>query len=400
MHEFLRSLARPAETKIVLLSMDGLGGLPREPGGGTELETAKKPNLDALAARSALGLLDPVAPGVTPGSGPGHLALFGFDPEKHNVGRGMLSAFGIGFDVQPGDVAFRGNFATIGADGKLTDRRAGRLATAKCAELAGELERKIPEINGVRVFVRPEKDYRFVLAFRGPGLGSDVTDTDPQKEGAAILEAHGSDPTARLANEFTRRSLEVLRNRVPANAVLLRGCERRPDLPSLAELYGIRPAAVATYPMYRGLARLVGMEILKTSEEEDLDLLARVLAENWSRFDFFFVHVKKTDSAGEDGDFDRKVHVVEDVDRRLIPKILALSPDVFALSSDHSTPAVMKAHSWHPVPLLLGSRGVRSTGEARFGETACARGTLGRMPSSRLMSLLLAHAGRLSKFGA
>lgn len=401
--DVLREIVQKTESKIVLLVIDGLGGLPREPGGTTELEAARKPNMNALARRSDLGLLDMVATGVTPGSGAGHLALFGYDPVRYQIGRGVLSAVGIGFDVGPDDLCVRGNFCTLDDRGVVVDRRAGRMPTSLGRELCALLESKIPELSGAKVFVRPEKEYRFVLVFRKAGLGDNITDTDPQKEGRLPLPARGGDPAsaegAALCNAFVQRAGELLKGRAPANGILLRGYAKLPNLEDFQKRYRLTPAVVGTYPMYRGLAKLVGMDVLPTSEEEDLPTLARVLKEHWGRYDFFFIHVKKADSYGEDGDFDKKVQVIEKVDAVLLPAILDLGPDVLAITGDHSTPAVLKAHSWHPVPVLVAGRAARPTA-AEFGETECARGSLGRLPATDLMGLLLANAGKLAKFGA
>lgn len=401
--DVLREIVQKTDSKIVLLVIDGLGGLPKEAGGKTELETADKPNMNALAQRSQLGLIDMVATGVTPGSGAGHLALFGYDPVKYQIGRGVLSAVGIGFEVGPDDLCVRGNFCTLDQRGIVTDRRAGRMPTELGKELCALLESKIPEVSGAKVFVRPEKEYRFVLVFRKAGLGDNITDTDPQKEGKAPLPAKGADPAseqgAALCNAFAQRAGEVLKGRRPANGVLLRGYAKLPNLDGFQKKYLLTPAVVGTYPMYRGLAKLVGMDVLPTSEEEDFPTLARVLKEHWARYDFFFVHVKKADSHGEDGNFEKKVEVIEKVDKLLVPAILELKPDVLAITGDHSTPSVMKAHSWHPVPLLVAARPGRGA-PAEFGETEGARGSLGRMPATSLMGLLLANAGKLAKFGA
>jgi 2,3-bisphosphoglycerate-independent phosphoglycerate mutase len=401
--EILQSLSQPSPSKIVLLVMDGLGGLPREPGGRTELETARRPNMNALARTASLGLIDMVGSGITPGSGAGHLALFGYDPIEHQIGRGVLSALGIGMDVSAQDVCIRGNFCTLAEDGTIADRRAGRIPTAEAARLCEILGSAIPHIEDAQVAVVPEKEYRFVLRFRGPGLDGRVADTDPQKEGRRPLKAAAEVPeakkTARLADIFAALAGQALKGRKPANGVLLRGFDTYPKIATLRELYGLNAACVGTYPMYRGLAKLVGMEVLTTSEEEDFATLARVLREAWPTFDYFFIHVKKTDSYGEDGNFEKKVEVIERVDAALVPAIVELGPGVLAIAGDHSTPAVVKGHSWHPVPLLLSSPFCRG-GESEYGETACARGALGRFPAVELMSHLLAHSGRLAKFGA
>ncbi len=395
-------LVVPAQTKIAMIVMDGLGGLPMEPGGKTELESARKPNLDALAAQSALGLAYPVAPGITPGSGPGHLGIFGYDPVQFEIGRGVLEALGIDFDLGPNDVAARGNFCTVDAAGRLTDRRAGRIETELNVELV-KLLRTI-KLPGVKVFVETVKDYRFVLVLRGRGLGDALTETDPQRLGVQPLrvEAHRRDVaskrTARLVNNFVAQAKKLLAEKQPANMVLLRGFAKRPTIPSYDQVFGLRAAAIAVYPMYRGLAKLLGMKTLPVPGETIADEFG-ALEKNWNDFDFFYLHVKKTDSAGEDGDFARKAHVIEELDAQL-PRLMELEPDVVIIGGDHSTPSLLKAHSWHPVPVMLYSKHVRADGISEYGERACARGSLGRLLSKDLMPIALANAGRLNKFGA
>ncbi len=393
-------LVVPAQTKIAMIVMDGLGGLPMEPGGKTELESARKPNLDALAAQSALGLADPVAPGITPGSGPGHLGIFGYDPMVYEIGRGVLEALGIDFDLGPNDVAARGNFCAVDAAGNLTDRRAGRIATELNVELV-KLLRTI-QLDGVQVFVETVKDYRFVLVLRGAGLGDALTETDPQRLGVPALPVRAHQPdaeqTALLANQFVDQARKLLADKHPANMVLLRGFAKRPAIPSYQDVFDLRAAAIAVYPMYRGLSKLLGMKTLAVPGETIADEFT-VLEKNWNDFDFFYLHVKKTDSAGEDGDFARKAHVIEELDAQL-PRLLALKPDVVIVGGDHSTPALLKSHSWHPVPVMLYSKFVRADGIAEYGEHACTRGSLGRLRSRELMPIALANAGRLTKFGA
>lgn len=397
--ELLKELSQKTPTKILLVVCDGLGGLPDPTTGRTELETARTPNLDRLARGSSLGLATPVAAGITPGSGPGHLAIFGYDPLVHQVGRGVLSALGIDFPLEPSDVAARMNFCTLDDAGRIVDRRAGRIPTEQAA-LRIEKLRAI-RLPGVELFVEPEMDYRAVLVLRGPGLGDRLTETDPQRTGVPPLPARGldaaSERTAELVNAFVERARAVLQHDHPANGVLLRGFARRPALPSLRELYQLDPAAIAVYPMYRGLARLVGMEVLPTGKTL-ADEIATLRA-SWDRHDFFFVHYKPTDSAGEDGDFARKVRAIEELDA-LLPDLLALKPDVFALTADHSTPAVMRSHSWHPVPFLLHSPWVLPGTAERFTEREAQRGGLGHFPQAEALSLLLAHAGKLLKYGA
>ncbi|MBI3912734.1 MAG: 2,3-bisphosphoglycerate-independent phosphoglycerate mutase [Chloroflexi bacterium] len=393
-------LVIPGETKIAMIVMDGLGGLPIEPGGKTELESARKPNLDALAAQSILGLADPVAPGITPGSGPGHLGIFGYDPLKFEIGRGVLEALGIDFELGANDVAARGNFCTIDAEGKLIDRRAGRIPTELNAELTKIL--RTIKLPGVELFVETVKDYRFVFVLRGKGLGDGLTETDPQRVGVAPLPVKAlnakSRKSAKLANAFIAQARKLIGAKKPANMIMLRGFAKRPAIPTFRDVYGMRAAAIAVYSMYRGLARTLGMNVLKVDGETIADEFT-TLEKNWRAFDFFYLHVKKTDSSGEDGDFLKKARVIEELDEQL-PRLMALQPDVVIVGSDHSTPAILKAHSWHPVPVMLYSRYCRADGIAEYGERACARGSLGRVRSKEIMPIALANALRTTKFGA
>jgi 2,3-bisphosphoglycerate-independent phosphoglycerate mutase len=396
----VRDLVESAETKIVLVVMDGLGGLPMKPGGLTELEAAHTPNLDRLAAEGICGLHQPIAPGITPGSGPSHLALFGYDPIKYQVGRGVLSALGIDFDLKANDVAARGNFCTLDDDGRVADRRAGRIPTEKNEELCALL-RQI-RLPGVEVFVETVKEYRLLLVLRGDGLSGELADTDPQEVGEEPLEPRPLTPEAEkmagLVQEFVDQGRQVLADHHPANMILLRGFSKRPDWPSFAQVFGLRAAAIAAYPMYRGVAKLVGMDVLATGATVDEEL--GTLEAHWEDYCYFFLHAKPIDSAGEDGDFDRKVGLIEGVDA-IVPRLLTLKPDVLLVTGDHSTPSLLKYHSWHPVPVLLWSRHCRPDGVDRFGERACMAGGLGaRIPAVDLMPLALANALRLEKFGA
>ncbi len=398
-HDLIRDLAEKNASKIVLLVADGLGGLPMEAGGRTELEAALTPNLDRLAARGTSGSSVPVLPGITPGSGPGHLGLFGYDPLEFRIGRGALEATGIGFELGPDDVAVRGNFCTLDAAGTITDRRAGRIPSEESFRVVERLQ--AVTVPGVEVFVRPVKEHRFVVVFRGEGLSGAVADTDPQATGVPPLEPRPLDAaaarTAEVAAEFVRRARGILADEPQANGMVLRGFAARPDLPSYADLYGLRAAAIAVYPMYKGLARLAGMTLVgeATSLAEQLDLLA----EHWNDYDFFFLHFKYTDSTGEDGAFAAKVKRIEELDAAL-PRIEALGPDVLIVTGDHSTPSLLKSHSWHPVPTLLAAGTCRPDGLAGFPERECLRGGLGMFPAKHLMLLAMAHAQRLGKYGA
>jgi 2,3-bisphosphoglycerate-independent phosphoglycerate mutase len=399
MTDVLHDLATKTGTKIVLLVLDGLGGLPREPGGATELETARTPNLDALAARSECGLHLPIGFGITPGSAPGHLSLFGYDPLAYPIGRGVVAAMGIAFPMQAGDVAARLNFATLDAAGAISDRRAGRIPTEKCAELCELL--KAVKIKGVDVFVKPVKDYRAVVVFRGKGLSDAVADTDPQASGVPPLDPVATDEkaghTADVAKEFVAQSRKILAAQKPANGILLRGFAELPHIPSMKHLFALDPLALAVYPDYKGVARLVGMEVVE--DLADLDAQAKALAERWASHDFFFVHHKYSDSRGEDGDFDAKVKEIEKVDA-ILPRIMELKPDVIVVTGDHSTPAVAKAHTAHPVPFLVNAAAVRPDGVRKFGERECGRGVWGIVPGTTLLRIALSLAGKLKKFGA
>ncbi len=398
--KFLQSLIVPAQTKIAMIIMDGLGGLPLEPGGKTELETACTPHLDRLAAQSALGLTIPVGPGITPGSGPGHLGIFGYDPIQHEIGRGVLEALGVDFDLGPLDVAARGNFCTVDAAGVLTDRRAGRIPTGQSRELAQLLG--TIHLDGVEFFVETIKEHRFAFVMRAPGLGDALTETDPQKTGVRPLPVYALDPdsekAAQIANWFIEQACRLLAGRQPANMIMLRGFARYPSLRTYPELFGLKAAAIAIQGMYRGVAQLVGMEVLDVFGDTLADEFT-ALEKNWKDYDFFYLHVKKTDTAGEDGDFAGKVRVIEEVDAQ-IPRLLALNPDVVIVGGDHSSPAVLKSHSWHPVPVLLYSKYARPDGVAEFGERACARGSLGVLPAKDVMPIALANAGRITKYSA
>lgn len=397
---FIQRLIKPADTKIVLLVIDGLGGLPREQDLLTELEAAKTPNLDTLATKSICGLQQPVGPGITPGSGPGHLALFGYDPIKYQVGRGVLSALGINFKLEAKDIAARGNFCTIDNNDNITDRRAGRIPTDKNIELC-KLLRNI-NLPDVKIFIETVKEYRFLLVLRGEGLSGDLIDTDPQMIGRKPLEPKGltsdAEKTVNLVRNFITQAKEVLKDQSPANMVLLRGFSKKPNWPTIKDVFGLNCAAIAAYPMYRGLAKLIGMDILETGQTVKEEF--NTLTNNWNEYDYFYLHVKKTDSAGEDGDFDRKVAKIEEVDEQ-IPKLLDLNPDVIIITGDHSTPSLLKYHSWHPVPVLLWSKYCRTDKVKKFGERDCIIGGLGpRFPAVDLMPLALANAKRLEKFGA
>ena len=399
--ELMRELQQKNKTKIVLLIMDGLGGLPLAPGGQSALEAAKTPNLDRLAGEGTLGQFVSIRPGITPGSGPAHLALFGYDSLAYEVGRGVLEATGIGMKIGTEDVAARGNFCTLDSSGNISDRRAGRISSAEAIPLVQKLDEiELPELS---LEVRHVRDYRFAVVMRGADLNPEIADTDPQATGVPPLSALAQKPaaekTAAHFNRWIERADEVLSDEKTANGLTLRGFSSDPQLPQFTDNFGLRSACIAVYPMYRGVSRLVGMDVIPfdgdTPEHE-----FEAAASHWDAFDFFFIHIKKTDSSGEDGDIEKKAKVIEDVDKAL-PALLNLNPDVLAVTGDHSTPAKLKAHSWHPVPFLLWAPyTVRMDSQDSFGERSCQLGGLGTFPGTDIMPLLMAHAQRLRKFGA
>ncbi len=406
MLDTIRALVKKTDSKILMVVLDGVGGLPLELGGETELATATTPNLDALAKQAQLGQVELVAAGITPGSGPGHLALFGYDPFRYVVGRGALSAVGIGVKLGYGDVAVRGNFATLGAGRVIDDRRAGRPSDEKNAETVGRLKAAISELDGVKVEIYTESEHRFVVVFRNPGspLGANLSDVDPQDTGVQplVAEAHdeASKKTAELVNAFVARAEATLRDEPQVNGVLFRGYSDVPHFPSFGDTYGLRAACIASYPMYKGLASLVGMDVLEVEGVDDaLEGKVAALRKDWDNYDFFYFHVKKTDSTGEDGNFHEKVHKIELFDE-LLPQLLELGPDVIAIVGDHSTPSKMQSHSWHPVPLLIHSQYARKDAAERYTEEEAQKGTLGLRRGTDVMPLLLANALKLQKYGA
>jgi 2,3-bisphosphoglycerate-independent phosphoglycerate mutase len=396
--DLAKAISIPTDSKIVLLVIDGLGGVPVN--NKTELETAATRHLDRLALRGACGLTDAVFMGITPGSGPAHLALFGYDPLRYQLGRGILEALGADVEVRPGDLVARGNFATL-RDGLIVDRRAGRIPTSECERLCAVLNKALAGKADPEIALFPGKEHRFVARFRTAGLHDGLTDADPQKDHKPPVQAN---PTAaeavraaEVVNKFLADVVSLLKDESVANAALLRGFSLPPSIPRMQDLYKLNPAAIAGYPMYKGLAKLVGMKVYRVGPETQ-DLFATLEA-HWKEHDFFYVHFKKTDAAGEDGNFEAKVRAIEEVDG-FIPRIEALRPDVLVVTSDHSTPSSLKGHSWHPNPFLLVSPTVLPDSTGVFTERECGQGSLGRFRALYAMPLMLAHAGKLKKFGA
>lgn len=400
--EMLDTLITSNNTKIVFFIIDGLGGLPMEGKGGSELQVANLPNLDQLAAQSVCGLLEPVGPGITPGSGPAHLALFGYDPIKHSIGRGVLSALGIDFELKTGDVAARANFATMDRGGRIIDRRAGRISDITNQRLCQRLKKEVFLGSDIQWFFEPEKEHRAAFVLRGEGLSNKISDTDPQKTPLLPKEPKALEPeaekTARLVKEFLAQAQKALQAEEKANSILLRGFAQYQPFPGMTERFGLRALAIANYPMYRGLARLVGMNLLPPCPDTASEIAA--LTQNYDKdYNFFFLHIKEADTKGEDGNFDGKVKVLEDTDR-FIPQVLALRPDVLVVTGDHSTPSVLASHSWHPVPVILYSKYARVDKVDKFDEISCLAGSLGQQPMVNLLPLALAHSQKLIKYGA
>ena len=397
----ISGLLVPGTRKIVFLIMDGLGGIQMEGKGGTELQVARTPNLDQLAEVSSCGLLDPIGPGITPGSGPAHFALFGYDPVQYNIGRGILEATGIDFSLTEKDVVARMNFATLDSAGKVVDRRAGRISTETNERVCQKIRRGLKPGAGLEVIVQTVKEHRGILVLRGEGLRGEIQDTDPEREGIPPLEAKAlvseAQGTAARVQDILSQVGRILADEPKANIVLLRGFAKHTRYPTMKERYGLNSLAIAAYPMYRGISRLVGMTVLATVTNLEEEFQA--LADHFPKYDFFFLHVKQTDSRGEDGNFDAKVAVIEEVDR-FIPRVRALKPDVLVVTGDHSTPAKLAGHSWHPLPVILHSPYCLIDTVKKFDEVSCIQGALGRMRSVELMPLALAHARRLNKFGA
>ena len=403
---FYAKLQVKTGAKMALIVLDGLGDLAtRSQNWMTPLEAAKTPNLDALTQSGcAQGRMIPVAPGITPGSGPGHLALFGYDPIEWEVGRGVIETLGLGIELKNGDVAARANFCTLDPKGIVTDRRAGRIATEVCERLCAILSSKIQKIGSTEVHIYPGKEHRFVVVFRGQGLEGPLTDTDPNREGLPIAEAKPADPqnagqkkVAKLIADFYKLALPLLAGEKTANGFLMRGVAHQPDIPTFEQRYGLKAAAIAVYPMYKGLSQLVGME--KIEGPETIAQQFERYVKEYDQYDFFFIHYKYTDKAGEDGDFAAKVKAIEDFDAAL-PILLAKKPDVLAITGDHSTPVAVKGHSWHPQPVLIHSEISGSDKLARFTETGANSGSLGIFEAKYLIRLMQANARMFDKYGA
>lgn len=399
----IEGLVKENNQKILLLVMDGIGDIPHKDfGQKTPLEYAITPNLDRLARNSIMGRLIPILPGITPGSGPGHLGLFGYDPLQFQMGRGILEAAGLNIDIKDGDIAMRCNFASADENGAIIDRRAGRIPTEKCEELCNLLSQHLKEIDGIQIILQPSMQHRFVVVFRGENLCDMLTDSDPLSEGKQPLEvkalSNKAEFTAQIANKFYQEARRVIMDLQPANSLLMRGFSARPRIPTMMDRFKLNAVCLASYPMYKGLSKLVGMTVIDEAGKNIEDLFHKYL-ELHNKYDFFFIHVKYTDSNGEDGNFAQKAKIIEEVDRAL-PILLQNKPNVLCITGDHSTPAAMKAHSWHHVPVMIHSDYCGADGAMRFTENQCNGGGMGTLESKYLMNYLLANAMKLNKFGA
>lgn len=413
--ELLKDLAFPNGTKILLWVFDGVGGLPHPESGKTELEMAQTPHLDAFARQASCGGLEPFGAGVTPGSGPGHMSIFGYPVADFDLARGVVEVLGAervllngeevaDFRLRPSDLAMRGNFATLddrNGQKVVSDRRANKIATEESARVCERLSREI-HIEGYEVFVMPGEQHRFAVTIRGPELASGLTDGDPQKSGLAVPPIAATRPAAKRAaevvNAFVEQATTVLEAEPQANTVLLRGIGTPPEIPTMQELYGIRCAAIATYPMYRGIASLVGMDVLEVGSMSHEDEVA-TLEKHFDDYDFFYLHIKETDSYAHTGEWEKKAGVLEECDP-LFERARALGFDVVIVTGDHCTPCLLMEHSWHPIPTMLWSKTVLAGGSQAYTERECYKGTMGVRPSTDLLPLALAEAGRLKKFGA
>jgi len=407
------------KTKCLLLIFDGMGDRPvAELGGLTPLEAAETPNLDAMAKRGINGIMDPIAPGIRPGSDASHLSYLGADPYVWYTGRGPFEAAGIGLDVRPGDVAFRCNFATVDEKMAIVDRRAGRI-TEGTHELAQAIDGM--EIQGVKVIFKESVAHRGALILRGSGLGHKVSDVDPHDTGGPVRRCEALDAdsrkTASVINEFVRISHERLeKHRVnverrkkgllPANALLPRGAGVLKEIPSFKQRFGLSAAAIAEVGLISGVAKIVGLDVIEVAGstgglDTDTKALGSAAVSALGRYDFVMMNVKGCDIAGHDGQPKAKVAMIERLDQ-MIGEIMPLIGEgtYVAVTADHSTPVSVKNHSGDPVPLCIVGRGVRPDDVTEFGERSCSKGGMGRITGKDLMNVLLDLMDRAPMFGA
>jgi len=410
-------------SKVLIVLLDGLGDRPsRSLNGMTPLQMAHKPGLDELAAEGITGIMDPVAPGIPVGSDTGHLSILGYDPYRYYTGRGPLEALGAGMDLRPGDVAFRVNFATVGDDWTVIDRRAGRISTEEARALGEAIREMAAGFDSeFRFEFLSTVEHRGVLVMRGDGLSDEVTDVDPHREGvkAEMPRPRSQTPeaerTARELERFLRRAREVLEShplnveRVkkglrPANAILPRGAGKMPKLPSLRERFGVSSVVIAGGALYRGVCRAAGMDvrIVPTATgtlNTDLNAKFNAAFESLRTYDLVFLHIKGTDTASHDRNPAVKASFIEKVDRELRARIDQLQDVVVCVTGDHTTSSIDGRHHGDPVPILIWGEGVRRDKVVRFDEVSCADGALGRIRGLDVMNVLMDLVGRVEMFG-
>ncbi len=398
--------------KIVFIVFDGLADRPiKELGNKTPLEVANKPNLDELAKRGVNGLLDIISPGKRIGSDVAHLSILGYDPYKYYTGRGPLEASGIGLELDSNDVAFRANFATVSEDFTVIDRRAGRIK-----EGTKELEKAINEIDiGVDFIFKASVAHRGALVLKGKGLSDKVSDTDPHEVGVKVMEAKPLENTkeakrtAEIINEFTKKVHEVLNNHrvnverakrgLPkANIVLLRGAGRTPKLEPFEKRYGIKGACIAKTAIIKGIARLLGMEVIDS--KEDFLERGKQIFEALNRNDFVLLNIKEPDEAGHDGNYEKKIKIIEEADKMIGMFLDYVEENYLVVLSDHTTPVSFRDHTGDEVPVLIAGPEVRSDDVTTFSERSVYKGYLNRIRALDLMTYMLNLTNRLEKYGA
>ena len=411
--------------KGILFICDGMGDRPNpDRGGRSPLEEASTPNMDRLASEGLVGLIDIISPGVRPGSDVAHLSLFGYDPYRYYTGRGGFEAAGAGLDLKLGDVALRCNYATVDDRLVIQDRRAGRIREGG-EELAEALNSIRLEADGVKLEFHHTVEHRGVLVLRSEGrkLSRLVSDTDPHEIGVKVLEAKPLEDseeakfTAKLINEFTWRSYEVLKDhpvnveRVrsglpPANIILSRGAGTLPHVEPLGKLYNARFAAIAAVALVRGICRVVGMDLIDVPGatgglDTDYSAKGKAAVEALQSYDLVVVHVKAADVAGHDGKFDVKTEVIERIDHMIgeVMESLDLDSTYIALTADHATPVSVGDHMGDPVPFLLHGPGLFPSGVEKFCERTASKGNASRIKGSDLIPLLMNYMGRSEKFG-
>ncbi len=398
--------------KGILIVCDGLGDLREK--GKTPLQAAKTPNMDRLAEHGACGLMHTIGRGIIPGSDTAHLQLFGYSTEKYYTGRGTFEALGVGIELEEGDVAFRCNFATVDEKMKILDRRAGRISTSFAKKLEQDFQNI--EIDGAKVIFKASVEHRGALVLRGKGLSHKVGDTDPHSLTRLLVSkplegTPEAKKTAKILNEFTKLSHEKLNSNplnegreLPANILLSRGPGIFSKAPPMEEKFGIRSACVAGGALYKGVAKFVGMDILKVkgatgAKDTDLNSKADAVVSALNEYDFVFLHIKATDSFSHDGDFGGKKKFIEKIDSEVLPKLMETGANIM-ITGDHTTPCRIGDHSSHPTPFLMNGELVRHDDIKKFDEFSCANGSLGHLFGKDVMNMMVSLMGKAHIYGA